>query len=573
MVAKLEERIKTNQSLLDSAYSRLGERLRSIVDLLDELKGSSVSDKGVNPLKETRICMNHVSELMEETGDARRGLGQFISDYRQNLRQLKIIDQNIGKIHEYSEIMELLAMNTVVFSIQSSKDVGFRYVGDILKKNAKDSIERIGQIVDVGRDLREQFTLMEETILKLKREESVTRFIDRKIRDSLTVVEESQEFFAETTALLDEEIASVHGDMLKIVQEIQYQDIFRQSLDHLTMLLENDNLSGETVEKRLDRLSYMETVCRFGLPLLDEIQARVEGSIPMFQNRLEGIQRDMNHILSRRRKFLQDNLQKSRKKGGILCSVGDMKTTLIEMNRELVAAEKELKSIENLTERSAGIINLLHEGIIELESLILTYYNITRLGKKEMLKYPNQDYLRDSLDNIHKLAKKIERTGETIHRAMTQIEEGRAPVRSNLKRLRDEKRLVTDKVVAQTTKLKEALVRLLDGVKILQEQNSRAGIRLKDELDAAFESAGELKKSAVGLRELSLLFAEFEQTILDEKARALKEVGRDAWEVRDTDFKSLLDRFTIYRQKLALSQLTGIAQKDEGLKEGNIILF
>jgi hypothetical protein len=573
MIDTLEDWIKSSQNSLETTYNQLGDRFRAIVDILDNMRASASQDDSLYPIRETRISINQVSGLMEETGQTRKGLGQFISEYRQNLRQLKIIDQNISRIHEYSEIMELLAMNTVVFSVQSSKDVGFIYVADILRNNAKSSIDRIEEIVDIGRNLREQFTLLEESILKLKREESITNFIDKKIRGSLAVVEDSQEFFAETTALLDEEIGSVHGDLLKIVQEIQYQDIFRQSLDHVLLLLKNSGFESDSLEQKLDKLCYMETVCRFSIPLLDEIVIRIDSSVVLFQTRLEGVRRDMIHIMERRRSFLQDNLQKSRKKGGLLCSVGDLKTGLNELHRELVCAEKELKNIENSTDRSSGVINTLHEKIIDLDSLILTYYNITRLGKKEMLKYPDQEYLRDSLDSIFKLAKKIERTGDTIHKAMVLIEEGRIPVKDNIRSVKESKKGTALKVEAQAENLKRALIRLLEGVKKLQEQNARLMTALRVEINEALSATGGLKSVADGLRSITGALTTLERKVIEEKETALKSAGTDDWTVKNGEFQKMLDRFTIYRQKLAISQLMGISQKEEGLKEGNIILF
>lgn len=573
MTESLQDWIHKCQDDLEKVYCQLGERLLSLVSLVNGLREASVNEVNLNPLRETRKVVNQVSELMEETGLTRKGLGQFINEFRQNLRQLRVIDQNITRIHEYSEIMELLAMNTVVFSVQSVKDVGFLMVADILRQNAKTSMQRIEEIVDIGRELREQFTLLEETILKLKRSESIKTYTEKKIRGSLSVVEDSQEYFAETTALLDEELTVIHQDLLKIVQEIQYQDIFRQSLDHILLLLQEEPKAMDGPEERLDHLSYLETVCRFSIPLLEEILIRVDGSVILFQTRLEAVRSDIHHVMSKRRAFLQDNLQKSRKRGGLLCSIGDLKSGLTELGRELIGSGKNLKNIDFSTEKAAGVLNLLREKIVELDSLILTYYNIAQMGKKEMLKHNDQEFLKDSLENINKLARKMEKTGIQIHKAVSVMDEGRTPVRENIRELKEGKARLTHQLDQQGENLRVALASLLEGVKKLQEQNSSSAGSVRSELAEALVASGELKSISTDLHLILGGFRNLEQKIIDDKECALKETGKDSWNVQNRDYKSLLDRFTIYRQKLALSQLTGVSQKDEGLKEGNIILF
>ena len=513
-------------------------------------------------------------KVVKKISTLRTGMSPYLKQLKDGLGFIKSIDLSILEIHDYSEIMELLALNSMVFSLRAGKNIGFVYISDILKDNARSSIRISEDIANIGNSLRERFRYLEEIGLSLKKSESYTDFIKKKIESQETVINDIEQYYNENETLIREEVSSLKQDLLHMVQEIQYQDIFQQSMNHIVLLLEGKDIKDfKTPEHRLDYLCYLETVCDFSIPLLQEILLRVQGSASLFHFRLKFIVKRMERMSLREKVICYDKTHRTLKKGGLIRAIKDFRNSFLELNKELNSHIKSLNRLKNELDKTSYSMNVLQGKTVDLEEAILSYYNITRLGRQEILKYPELDNLKDNLENIQKLSKNIEKKGVTIQKAIVQVAKQKDPFCKETEELiAKKKKFVTDN---------ESVISLMDNyIGSLDSALNQRQIEYQREID--FFKSHILKKNSTSLdfhtiiKQMEMIIQSFEvfkMKISNEKESLLNKKGLKEWKIKSEEIIKLLDKFTINRQKLAISQLTGLSQKEDSLKEGTVILF
>jgi methyl-accepting chemotaxis protein len=587
MKKELQDVISSSQKLLEKVYVELGQNygqitktvehsLKETKSLVEQFK-QRISTGDDNILRSLKEIENNVGDVVEGFWTIEKDLDNLVLAFDKSFDVVSNIDTSIEKIKDSSELMEVVALNAMVVAIKSGKNGGgFTFISESLKNNATATIRLTEDILQRGNHVREDFEDL-QVILKglIGKAQELNEYIEKKITARFyqlyQLIEEFVDFLDELYSKATELRKPVYG----IMQNLQFQDIMRQSIEHVEMFLEKyqEPEAFESDDDLLDYLATKEFICDFALLVFNEAKEQVHSNVRDFNNALGEIDNKLLTIKDNGKGYYIRHQSLDEEANGISGVLEAFKVSFANLLEAIKQTDTIKDAIENRQHNLFRNIHLLQDKNREFEGLIKIFENIIVLGRIEISKREALKNVDNSMDNIEAVTGRIGKSAADITDAYETIIHTDTIVRDQMDKLFSENASYVNKLNSDVkvlyeymSQMRDLLFRALDGFDELGNTlqitvgESRADMYLLNKFLEVIEN---------GIDLCSLQKASASK----EKRELLNTKGLDRWNVRNKDLHALIEKFTVYRHREQARFLSGLDHDGTSVAEGSVSLF
>lgn len=214
---------------------------------------------------------------------------EFLVKINDGITRLGVMDQIIARVRADSEEMEIISLNAMTVALKSGADgKAFSVITDELKRLSGLTIVLAEGVTASGRSLLDSFGRLRNALAELG--EFQRGFFDdidatfgsdyEKVERDIT---EATSFFS----TLLKQARSVREPVLRVMGEIQLQDIVRQSLQHVGISLNEACESARAGEVESD--AFVAAVSELSESLIEEITGKLDASAASFGEDMETV--------------------------------------------------------------------------------------------------------------------------------------------------------------------------------------------------------------------------------------------------------------------------------------------
>lgn len=583
---ELTTQIEQMQMLLEDVYVGIGREfglLRESMDLQLERSLSVVTDykKRVVSDKDSLFgTIKGVESVIEQSIENYEGMDrdsdQLVSVFKESFREIREIMEQIREIRDSSELMEVLSLNAMVVAIQSGKNGGgFTFISDALKNTASSTIRLSDEVLAAGDQLSQSYDRVNNML-----ESIVFLNSDLKTFFSKTIQYQFQQFYSLSENYIEsvEELYSaalkVKKPVSNIMQDLQAQDILRQSLDHITLFIkELPTYGGEGQEDELDELAIIDLINEFAIEILSEVRDNIYNNLASFRERIESIKSITATVKGLRSSFLDKHGEDSSVEDNMQNVIEEFRNGMVSLLQDLNEGERIRSDLKQEESRLFTMVANLSKKASGFESLTTVFRSIILLGRIEISKLEalrgveismldisdNTDSIDNSLDQIKEHYTNITVFDQQIQELFTVLFSSESSRTINLAGQ-------FNSLEAMLNESYQGLLGIVSGFSFFSDQLSEmAGLTMGkvERLSGLINTIDEQLKSC----------KELDFDVKRERSKIFQSMGINKWDLRFTGIDSIIAKFTVYRHRKNARNLSGIEESHSALKEGEITFF
>lgn len=250
--------------------------------------------------------------------------GTFLEGVENGIKSLSMLDDIISRIRADSEEMEIISLNAMTVALKSgAAGRAFSVITDELKRLSGRTIHHADDLSGAGSALLERLGELRSTLAALVETQlSFFQSARAALEKGFVSLESEIERSAREIRNLSGQALRVREPISAIMEEVQLQDIIRQSLDHVRLALGaadgntakvggaikagsatdgatgNDNDNGAIDPD--EEMAFLSEITRLSSSLLDDVSSQVRASLSRFKAGIEGVSAVMASVESAR---------------------------------------------------------------------------------------------------------------------------------------------------------------------------------------------------------------------------------------------------------------------------------
>ncbi|HET7839107.1 MAG TPA: hypothetical protein VFL04_05065, partial [Rectinemataceae bacterium] len=224
----------------------------------------------------------------------------FLTQINESIDRLGSLEGIIARVRSDSEEMEIISLNAMTVALKSgAAGKAFSVITDELKRLSGRTIALTEDVTERGRSLLEQFHRLQASVAELDAfQADFFKGIQKEMTEGFSEIEGSVNNAASFFRGLLEKARGVREPVTRVMQEVQLQDIVRQSLQHVVLSLQEakselapdapESIGGLEVEdetpERADaaNLAFVGAVAELSAGLIEDIMGKLDASIQSF---------------------------------------------------------------------------------------------------------------------------------------------------------------------------------------------------------------------------------------------------------------------------------------------------
>ncbi len=591
LVSKLERLSEDSEQV----FLRLGEALPG---LLNEMNASlEQSESMVQSLErgDTDGSLRNVVDATREVvnsgatrfGEIHQQDEDFFGRLDNAIGQLDQLEEMIAKVKDDSIEMELVSLNAMTVALKSGQaGRAFSYITEELKRLSNRTITLTDEITERGSGLSERFKQYRQSVEEAKsfQEKLFTQFRDRLNAsfDAFTVCVDS---VVSGLRRISDDAAGVRKPLTEIMQEVQFHDLIRQSVDHVVISIRE--LEGvddtESTEAVLDEVTYLTVLPELCHTLLDDIREKLEHSRKTFEERLDDAERQIQEVEEERSKFLRtriatDGAEEQNEDQGpdgdeSLAALFDRASQLLDdLFADLSASLRMKGEISQNGRELMQQVEQLERAFESFSTIITRFHSIDIASRIEVAKQEVLRRMSGTVEQMTKLTNDID----------TDVNSSLESTKSFISHVSEAINGYQEVLSGEDTFVEEFRDSMRRHYHALSEANRGMTSWIGDFavytgrfFNLFTETRQDLKRLdelAEEIRDIQGTLQEIQQHAKGRQAELLRELGKDDWKIGDERLKSMIERFTIFTHKKQAGELAGFDVED-GVEAGEITFF
>ena len=573
----------------EEIFLRLGDQLPTLIDemrrsleqsrhfsecLRSTEDGCGDETRMGSILRDTQVAIDAGSEeflLLHQRDE------KLFQSLDQQIERLSDLERLIGNIREDSIEMELVSLNAMTVALKAGQaGRAFSYITEELKRLSTQTIGLTETITERGERLLKDFYAFRSSVQEVKEfQENLFENFQRRLEESFQEFNDGIVSIAGVLREISDNSAKLQPPLMRIMQEVQVQDIVKQSVDHVILSLREIQEGSEdsSIEAHLDELSFYKLLPNLCSVLLDDIRDKIQASLSVFREQTEVLKTHMDDVESQRRDFVNRVVEEETAEGHNLSSIFDRSSSMLEqLLQDLGRSISMKRSITDHSGRLLKEVRLLEEDFRSFTSLITRFHNIDVASRIEVAKQAVLQQMAGTVEEMTSLTRRIETDVNTsldstkdfiksTSKTITEYQSVFVGEEAFVERFQQEIQGKYQQLFSAKGELTEAVggfslftERFLDLFRSTTVDLERLEQLLRD-IETIKSSLGELRLQAEG--EI--------QELLDQK-------GLDSWEIESERLQKLIQRFTIFTHKQTAGELAGF-DVEQGQDSGEITLF
>lgn len=536
--------------------------------------------------KEASIDYNEQDNLITNGIETAKNLVEDASDFfialegrdsklfasiNNSIDSLKTLERQFTDIKEDSIDMGIVSLNAKVAAIKAGKhSTGFAYISDELRKLSAATANSTDNLAEHGNNVLQiliSFTKKIENIQHIQ--QKFYNHFREKLEQIFKSYNQKVEGLIEHLSSTITEAESVKKPLNNIMEIIQLQDIIRQSLGHVELVLkESDtNTAAESPDQILNELSFIEILYQLCSDLLNDISEKLAESIETINFNIA----DLRAII---KKIDKESIYAGPREN-LSNIVSNSLETLEVLFESLEKSMKEKRSIPVDAGRIIQTLKQLEDGFMTSLEIVSRFYPININARMETAKWDVSDLFCIATGEMSIATDKINHDMGT---ALQLIREITKEIETSITLYAEENANEIIAITGITDRIMECYKGLTKSSAILSDtlhSFSVYSISFFSLLDTTELDIAELNKLIDLINNIRRTLQDTGKKVKVLKNKTLSETGMGKWEVKDSKLEEIINKFTIYTHKETAGNIAGIniINKIEAGKAGELTLF
>jgi hypothetical protein len=476
----------------------------------------------------------------------------LLSKINEGISRLGTMEEVIARVRADSEEMEIISLNAMTFALKSgAAGKAFSVITDELKRLSSMTIVLTEGVTASGRSLLDFFAKLRNALAELEGFQSdFFDGIDRTLGSGYERIKRDCDDATSFFSRLLGEARGVREPVLRVMNEIQLQDIVRQSLQHVGISLEEARASAARDD---GSESFVAAVAELSEGLIDDICSKLESSASAFGSDMEAVTSIVGASESSRASFLEGG--RSGPAEAEPFEFARSSERYLELKRVVVAMSS------RLSEQVKGLSN----SFKGFSALLARFQNIVVASRIEVAKTKALAGVATTVGGMVALTAKIEADlGEAVEttKAFTALSSGAIAEYSQSYEAEG------GKLVSTLAAADEDMARFFGAKTALRESIDHFSLYTADFIRLIDQARDALAK----LRALTESLEGVGGSLSDLKSGIQQGLGPDAKAVEPERIRRMVERFTIFTHKKAAGDIARFAV-EEGRDAGEVTLF
>jgi len=488
------------------------------------------------------------------------------------------LKEEIDKVKDLSEDMWLMALNAMTAGIKAGKAGGaFPVITGEFTNNSRNTMNEMQEIINCGNTIEERLSVYKVLVEKVKTDQlQLIQKFSSHLSAGFEKFDNELHHIISTFKSIADRSRSVQAPLYSIMEEIQQQDIIRQSIDQVILSIsafeESNSVNGNS-EDRLDNLAFRKTISDLCNSLLDDVLEIVSGNRLLFKSRSEEVRKIIIAVENERINFVESG--KNGSKAGNEGLERPQKTPPVTMEDLVSDIELLMRSKELIKKQSSALmrdVKNIENKFGSFAALVSRYRNINLLYRIEVEKQPSLHNMKNNVDQIVELTDRMEShiermlnsTKKFIKLTANTLYEYENIFKQDALFLEDFKQSIRDGL-AQITDLRTGLEKSVVDFSLFTGGFFEIFHETTMDIDTLEELIGQIDDIKKIIHQV--------YTTSDEQLNNLLEIyGLDEWNVTNDKMMDVIEGFTIFRHKKKAGEIADFAIED-GTEAGVLTLF
>lgn len=568
--------LTTSSKELEHIYLYLGECFEKLL--------KKQNSKSLDKLNDVFSQLDQLNSIQTERetnffSDFNLKYADFYKSLNESISELNEISKQVAELKNISEEMELIALNAMVISIKSGeKGRAFSCITENLKRLSNMMNNYAQNLISSEENLLSNITDLKELYTKISTAENniegISNSVSTTIKDMLTsssiplknIVNTSQE---------------IYQPIINAMEGLQLQDIIKQSLDQIHLLLSQSaqtEATGSSIfedkEKQLDNLSFEIAVFELSEKILADINQQLIDSSKVFKDNWSIVSQILSKVEEQRKDYISMFIDSSSefKDKNLINKLSVAENKYSNMLDEFLTYQQSQKNMCANCKIIAKKVLSMHKIFEELEPIIAQLHHVRILQEIEVSKNLAINSVKNFVNDMDKL---ITTAQESLEKMDSNVDNFIDDIQTLLKNFT----ITINENNEQMDNLKKQKTAFFDSL-----ANSRLEISYTMHSFTVFpedftETCENISEKLDRIEQISKIFAQITEKYQDlvytktvERQILFDDLEIDSWEIKNDKLKDLIKQFTITAHKETAGKIAGF-QVESGHDAGEITFF
>lgn len=493
------------------------------------------------------------------------------------IERLSSLEEVISRIREDSIEMELISLNAMTVALKAgSAGRAFSYITDELKRLAATTISFTDELTKQGNQLLQTFHEFRSAVTRIREfQENLFNQFQTRLLESFEAIRTGMNTILDTLGSITAKARDVKQPLLRIMEEIQLQDIIKQSVEHVIISLNEmrDLPDSVSTEERLDEMQFLATLPDLCSSVLTFVSEKISESESVFQSNAESSKKIITAVETERSEFVDTALAGGGRSGSLSSLFDQSIETLSELIGDLERSIELKEHVTSSGNRLMQEVANMEQGFQNFGTVVKRFRNINVASRIEAAKQSQLFGITGTVSEMTQLTRRIE---TDVNDALTATEQFIVSTQSTIKEYTHvfvEEETFVDQFGTDIRSSYEelyaaqnSLAKLISGFAVYTTQF----FALFDETQTDLEALSDLNQDIDGVKEQ---LGRIKSMAQDQMNALLRTVEGDSWTIHNEKLKSIISRFTIFTHKKTAGELGGFEVEDATAASGEVTFF
>ncbi len=498
----------------------------------------------------------------------------LFNQLNEKIEDLKKLDKMIAEIKEDSEQMELIALNAMVISIKSGeKGQAFSRITENLQRLSNDMNLFAGKLSEEEAQLLAHINTLKDIFSGIL---DAQKKLSDKGSSGSADVKNLISSVSEPISTMNVSINSIYPPIQKAMEGMQMQDMIRQALDHVQKCvkeLDNSTRPAQGSEEELDYVCFNISIYQLCEEVLKDINSYVTNSMSMFDKNwakvietLDDVEMQKNNFESKYLSESSSSIDNIEKRLGAI--IDNFQSMMGEFNTYHLVQKDLLHTCQNITERA----RIIYAVFDNLRPVMSRLHHVRILQQIEVAKNDAIKSVQDSVTDMDNLISSANKTLDLMQAILESFIADTSSMLStftvsiskdneNMVSLRKERNSFFDEL-----KNGQSLISsIIQNFTVFPDGFQQKCVTVQQNLQNLKGISDELNSFVSAMKNEEIALVQKKNSLMGQK-------GISNWQIRNTKFIELIDKFTITAHKEAAGKIGGFSI-EKGAASGDVTLF
>ncbi len=503
----------------------------------------------------------------------------FYKSLNESINELNNISTQVAELKNISEEMELIALNAMVISIKSGeKGRAFSKITENLKRLSNMMNSYALKLISSEQELLSNITELKELYSAISSAENnieqISGSVSSTIKDMLTsssiplqnIVAQSQE---------------IYQPIIKAMEGLQLQDIIKQSLDQIHLLL-SQSAQTEAVgtqinldkDEKLDNISFEISIFDLSEKILTDINQKLLDSSKIFKDNWSVVTEILSKVENSRKNYISMFIENSPESSdkNLIAKLTDAENKYSNMIEEFLTYQQSQKNMCSNCKVITKKVLSMHDIFEELEPIIAQLHHVRILQEIEVSKNLAISTVKNFVDDMDKLIISAQETLDQMDNNVDGFIDNIQALLKNFTNTINENTEQMEILKKQKNSFFENLANsrleisyTMHGFTVFPED-------FTDTCDSITEKLEKIEQHSNIFAQIIEKYKDFVYTKTAEREKLFAEYNINSWEIKNDKLKDIINQFTITAHKETAGKIAGF-QVESGHEAGEITFF